>query len=182
MSEIRESFPSLEDSSTGAGVAAQKSQNGDSSAGKVGMTVWAFKDSSGNIVHPQLNSLGQIPVTTESTGTHKYARGIKSGGSAALTDITGATIALTNSKVYTKISVTVSGFRDTVCQIQWIDNLTTNIIGDINTGSGQYTFTWMQPEMQLTAGATGTQTLKVQGLNQNTLSDIKATISCVEAS
>ena len=57
----RESFPILEDADQG-GVALSKSENGNASAGKVGVTAWVFKDSSGNLSHPQLNSLGSVVV------------------------------------------------------------------------------------------------------------------------
>src|SRR5579864_3232904 len=78
--DLRESFPSLEDASTGAGVPLTKSVEGDAASGKVGSVGFAYKDSNGNIVLPQLNDRGQLPVTLETAGTRSRMHGGVPGG------------------------------------------------------------------------------------------------------
>jgi len=73
--DLRESFPSLEDAATGAGVPLTKSVEGDAAAGKVGSVGFAFKDVSGNIVLPQLDAQGRLPVQLDGQGTRSRAHG-----------------------------------------------------------------------------------------------------------
>lgn len=180
MADLRESFPVLEDAITGAGSAPHKSQNGDASAGKVGLTTWVFKDASGNLVHPQLNSAGQIAVTSDASGTFLKAKGELAAGSATVADVTGASLSLTADASYVKIGAVVSCLRQALFQIVQIDDATTSILAEIVIGPGQYTFQWSQPEFEILAGSTGTQTLKIQAKNFEKLSSLRATISAVE--
>jgi hypothetical protein len=64
--DVRAPTPTLVDGS-GAGAVLSKSQAGDSASGKVGNTVYTFTDSSGNLVFPQLNAGGNLPVTFSNT-------------------------------------------------------------------------------------------------------------------
>jgi len=180
MADLRESFPILEDSSTGVGSAPFKSQNGDPSAGKVGMTSWVFKDASGNLVHPQLNSAGQISVTSDASGTFRNAKGELAAGSATMVDVTSASLTLAVSKTFIKLSCVVSCLREALFNIVQINDVTTTILSEIVIGPGQYTFQWCQPEFEISSGATGVQTLKVQAKNFDKLSSLRATISAVE--
>jgi hypothetical protein len=181
MADLREAFPILEDL-TGAGVAPSKSENGDASAGKVGATVWAFKDASGNLVHPQLTPDGRIPMTQDAAGTFRNAKGELASGSATFADVTGASLTLAPSKTFVKLSAMVSCFREAIFQITQINDASTTILAEIVIGPGQYTFTWTQPDFEISSGSTGTQTLKVVGKNLDKLSSLRATITCVEVS
>lgn len=180
MPDIRESFPILENASTGVGSAPHVSQNGDASAGKVGMTAWVFKDSSGNLVHPQLNAAGQIVVTSDASGTFRNVKGELAAGSASMVDVTGASLTLAVSKTFIKVSAVVSCLREALFNIVQVNDATTTILAEIVIGPGQYTFQWSQPEFEISSGATGVQSLKVQAKNFDKLSSLRATISAVE--
>ena len=65
MADVNEIFYILADSSTGAGEAAISRIEGEAAAGIAGLIGFAFKDSSGNVVLPQLDSQGRLPVTEE---------------------------------------------------------------------------------------------------------------------
>lgn len=77
--DLRESFPSLEDAATGAGVPLTKSVEGDAAAGKVGSVGFAFKDASGNIILPQLDAQGRLPVQLDGQGTRSRQHGAVAG-------------------------------------------------------------------------------------------------------
>jgi hypothetical protein len=180
MADIRESFPILENASTGVGSAPHTSQNGDASAGKVGLTAWVFKDSSGNLVHPQLTSGGQISVTSDSNGTFRNAKGELAAGSATMVDVTGASLTLAVSKTFVKVSCVVSCLREALFNIVQINDVTTTVLAEVVIGPGQYSFQWCQPEFEIASGATGVQTLKIQAKNFDKLSSLRATIAAVE--
>jgi hypothetical protein len=176
MADIRESFPTLEDA-TGVGAPLSKSQEGDAASGKVGSVGFAFKDSSGNLILPQLDAAGKVPVTF-TAGTPKRARGTASG---SLTQVTVATLTLTTSLSYSDISVMVACRRGANFEISWNDNGTPTILGNIIVDSGQYSFDMFLENLQVTAGATGTQQILVKALNFDKASDFYATIVAVES-
>lgn len=181
MAEIRESFPVLENTSTQAGEALASKQEGVAPGADNGLMGFSFKDSDGNLVLPSLDSEGRLPVTSEGAGVEHSAAGELAAGSGSMVDITGATFNLPNAKVIREIRANVSCFRDALFNIVSVDDGTPTIIGRIRIGSGQYTFEWNGHKKQYTTGVTGTQTLKVQGQNQNALSAMSAEISAVEA-
>jgi hypothetical protein len=179
MAEVRESYPSTED---GSGVGVPLSNAVDTvtaASGKNGSIGFAFKNSSGAVVLPALNVSGQILVTPE-VGTKKFATGALAPGSGTMVDITGATITLTATKVSTDVVVTVSCYRDALFNLVQIDDATTTILARFRVGPGQFSYVWTGNKKFVTAGAAGTQTLKVQGQNQNTLSEMDAEISLIE--
>lgn len=177
MANLRESFPTLENTSTNAGVALGARVEGDASAAINGAIGFAFKDISGNVVLPQLNAQGQLPVTSEQVGNNLYARG-QNAGSA--TEQLLATIALQNSKTYEDIYMQVSCFRDTEFRLTWNDNGSETELAAALTGPGSLTFGQKLEGVEFTSGATGTQELKIYGQNQNATSTMKATIAVKE--
>ena len=181
MSESRESFPVLENTGTGAGEALASKQEGVAPGADNGLMGFAYKDNDGNLVLPQLDPEGRLPVTSEGAGVEHSAAGELAAGSGTMVDITGATITLPNDKLIREIKVNVSCFRDALFNVVALDDVTPTIIGRIRVGSGQYTFEWDGHKKEYTTGSSGTQVLKVQGQNQNTQSAMSAEISCVEA-
>jgi len=179
MSHIRESFPILEDATTLAGVALHKSENGDASAGKVGMTAWVFKDKDGYLVHPQLNNEGAIVVSSEGAGTPKNAT---SGGEVvgALTLTTICEVALTAAKTVGKISVQGACFREAIFYLIALDDATEVIITSFIVGSGQYSHTIPMGEYEFVTGATGTQKLILKAKNLSKASDFLGSFSAIE--
>lgn len=180
MPEVRSSYPTLENTSTGDGEALASVVTGDSPTAKKASIAIGFRDSSGNLVLPQLDSEGRLPVSQNGAGIEKAAAGSLAAGSATMVDITSATLSLTVNKVYAQIVVTVSCFRDAVWNVVFVDNGVSTIIGRIHTGSGLPSYKWDANKKFVTAGATGTQTLKVQGMNATALSELDAEISCIE--
>lgn len=179
MSHVRESFPILEDAITKEGIALHSSQNGDLSAGKMGLTAWVFKDKDGKLVHPQLNSEGKIVVTSEGAGTSLVAT--SNGevvGALTLTDI--CEVALTASKTIGKINVNGSCFREAIFYLVQVDDVTETIIASFIVGSGAYSHQINMGEYEITSGATGTQKLILKAKNLNKASDFLGSFSALE--
>lgn len=177
MSHLRESFPTLESQVDNSGVALAARTEGQTPTAMQGAIGFSFKDSAGNVVLPQLNSLGQLPVTSEVNGNGKKARGTVNGN-AAMTTV--ATLTLTASKRYENLDFLVSSFRDTHFQVVHNDNGTPTILADALTGPGSPSFHARLQELEFVAGASGTQQLLIQGQNINALSDMIAAFSIKE--
>lgn len=79
MADIRESFATLENVSTQEGAVLGARTEGEAAAGIQGSVGFAFKDSSGNVVLPQLSPAGEIYVSTEKPGDNLHARGENAG-------------------------------------------------------------------------------------------------------
>lgn len=179
MAHIRESFPMLEDATTKVGEALHKSQNGDASAGKVGLTAWVFKDASGNLVHPQLNSEGAVVVTSEGAGIPKSAT---SDGevTGALTLTLICETSLTASKTHGKIHANGSCFKESIFYLIHLDDAAETILASFIVGPGQYSFNADLKSTEFVSGATGTQKLQLKALNLTKESDFLGDISCLE--
>lgn len=188
MTDVRESFPILEDNSTGAGEAAISRTEGEASAAIAGLIGFSFKDSSGNVVLPQLTADGKLPVDTEGTaGTCLSAQGEITAGSATLADVATITGAL--SKSYSKFGAIVSCNRNALFQLQYIDDAAgtpaTTVLAEFVVGPGQYTVCCqIECLVQSTAAGTGTQEFKLQAQNLQPgtpiLSNLRGTIAAIE--
>lgn len=178
MAHNRESFPILEDVNQ-VGVALSKSENGDASSGKVGATVWAFKDSSGNLVHPQLNSEGALVVSSEGAGTPKSAT---SDGEVpgSLTLVTVCEVSLTANKQQGKIHANGACFKEAIFYLIQLDDATETIISSFIVGPGQYSFHADLKSTELVSGSTGTQKLILKAKNLVKASDFLGDISLLE--
>ena len=174
MSDIRESFGTLEIVGTQAGTVLGSRVEGDAAAAINGSIGFAFKDASGNVVLPQLNSLGQIPVTFDKLGDNLKARGLLVG-TGTLTTV--ASITLVASKTYQNIEAVMSCFRDSNFQVIFSDNAVETILADALCGPGLFTAMMNFVNMEFTTGATGPQLLLVKGQNINALSDMRAAIA-----
>lgn len=177
MSDLRESFPTLQDVSTQAGVAAGARTEGQAASGVQGSIGFSFKDSSGNVVLPQLNSQGEILVSSEKSGNDLYARGENAGSSSV---VTIATITLTADKVYEGLELAFSCFRDSLCQVIWNDDGTETVLLDGLVGPGLFSFHARMESVEFTAGSTGTQQLLLKANNINALSTMRGTIAIKE--
>lgn len=179
MAHVRESFPMLEDAVTKEGVAAHKSQNGDASAGKVGITGWVFKDSAGNLVHPQLTPEGKLPVDFEGAGVAKSATSDgEIPGALTLTDI--CEVSLNTSKTYGKIHANGSCFKEAIFYLVQVNDATETILSSFIVGPGQYSFHADLKATEFTSGATGTQKIVLKARNLQKESDFLGDISCLE--
>lgn len=173
----REVFPILENGSN-QGSAASQSQSGDAAAGKKGLTVFAFKDSSNNLVLPTLTADGKVPVTQDAAGTCLKAFAKNALGS--LTEVALATITLTASQTYSQIAMVVSCSRTAIYRLVQVNDAVETELAVVVVGAGQFTADFYQPCLEITAGATGTQELKVYGSNLDKASQLSSTISCLQ--
>lgn len=179
MADLKECFPSLSDSVTGEGECLTARQEGEAASGSEGSIGFSFKDSSGNVVLPQLTAAGKLPVDTEGlAGTCKSANGEVAAGSATAVDV--ATITLTASKDYHKVEALGSCFRESIFQIVHNDNAVESVVAEFLVGPGQYSFQVSMDCLDIVAGATGTQELKLKAYNLDKLSSLRGSISALE--
>lgn len=178
MANLNEVFKTLVDATTGDGEALISRIEGEAAAGQEGAIGFAFKDSSGNVVLPQLNADGTIAVSFE-TGTCLSTSGQVPAGS--LTDVDVATLTLGNSEVYSKIEAIVSATRLTEYTLVWDDNGSETILGRVLVGPGQYTVDIDLACLMFTSGAAGTQELIVRGRNEDVLTCMNAILAASQA-
>lgn len=179
MAHTRESFPVLEDAITKEGVAPHKSENGDLSADKVGLTAWVFKDKDGKLVHPQLTPEGKIAVDFEDAGVEKSA---SSDGeiTGALTLTTICEVSLTSGKTVGKIHANGASFKESIFYLIQVNDAVETIIGSFIVGPGQYSFGLNLGQKEIVAGLTGTQKLILKAKNLTKESDFLGDISALE--
>jgi len=180
MAEIRESFATLEDASTQAGVALAARVQGQTATAQQGAIGFAFKDSSGNVVLPALNPDGTIQISPPAIVSKKSLSGQLASGSATLVLITGAEITLDPSVAYRNVGFVLSCRRDALFQIIKLDDAVSTVLAEFVVGAGQYTLIGQLDDLEFTTGATGTQKLQVFGQNFGALSSLRATVTCQE--
>lgn len=170
------------DNQNGIGELLSRARVGDTPGTKNGIIGFSFRDSAGTLVLPMLTAEGKIMVTSDDVaGLDKQARGSLDAGSLTLATITGAIITLTANKKYSRISCVVSCRQDAYFQLQWNNNGATTVLADMVLGSGMYTFNLPDNILgQITAGATGTQQLLLQGMNFETLATLAGSLSAIE--
>lgn len=184
MADLKESFATLEDDSSGAGEVLISRVEGEVAAAKAGSIGFSFKDSSGNVVLPTLTADGKLPVTSDGAGVPHDARGEDAAGSATFVDLITEVLLLT--KTYTSFNFVVSCLRSAHFQLIYIDDVggtaTETILTDVLLASGQYTFQGFAPKRELsTVGGTGIQNLVLRAKNlENKLSALRGSISYIE--
>jgi hypothetical protein len=184
MVDEAELFNTLDDG--GAGAAPKKMQEGDSPTTANGLIGFSFKDSSGNVVLPQLTADGKLPVTSDASGTCYYANGELAAGSLTLADITNASATIALTKEYSRIGAIVSCLHASLFQIVHTDDVgvgdTETVLGEMIVGPGQYTWSEELTCFILdTTGGTGVQALKLKGKNFRKLSSMRGSIAALEA-
>lgn len=190
MADINEVFNILADSSTGAGEAAISRIEGEASAAIAGLIGFSFKDVSGNVVLPQLDALGRLPVTEEVVaGVCHHNHGELAAGSATLAKVTGAEITLTAAKEYYDISATGCCLRTSLFEVVHIDDEgvtdTEVVLEEFIVGPGQYSFQTSLDCLEIdTTGGTGTIVLTLRAKNftgtPSALSSLRGTIAAHE--
>lgn len=183
MSDLRTSFPTLEDSSTQAGAPLHKVLEADASAAKnASAALIAKRQSDGTLRYLNMDDAGNLLVSQDGGGTYKKARGTTSG---SLTNVTVAEISLTANAVYKGLSWVVSCFRDSIYEIAAINDPsgtpTETILADILVGSGDVTDSGALKEISFTAGATS-PVLRLRAKNLTVVSDFRGTITTTEDS
>jgi hypothetical protein len=177
MAHIEEVFKILRDDSTGAGEAPISRIEGEAALTKEGLIGFSFKDQSNNVILPQLDSSGRIPVTTQAAGAKLYADAQDVAGStASFQDV--ATITLAVDTEYNNVEAHGFATRMTIYQIASNDDGTPDVLAQFMVGAGQYYARWDANNLEFTTGATGTQELKLQGKNLYKVSDLGGDIGC----
>lgn len=180
MSDIRASFPVLEDATTKEGVALTKSQQGEAGAAKVGLTALAFRDSAGNLVLPQLTSEGKLPVDLAGAGI-PFSDAAQAPIAGSLTYAVVAELALTASKTYGRISYRGSCRRAAEFVLVQIDDATETVLDSMVLDAGQYNDNVNLGEPEFVTGGVGTQKLELRAKNFSApLSDFRGSLACLE--
>ena len=183
MSDVRAPFPSLEDSSQVGQVLRVAQDTVTAAAGINGSIGFAFKDSSGNVVLPQLDAEGKLPVTLDTAGSILRARGtVTNLAINTPTTVTGASLTLVANAVYVEIGFSVSCRRAALFEVVQLDNVTETVLYDAIVDAGQYSFMCALPVDQITAGGTGTQTLRLRATTLDKASNVYGTISAKQVS
>ena len=183
MGDLRETFPTLQNAASDEGEVLHLAVEGEAVANKNAQASFSFKDINNNFAYPKLNPEGAQIITFDA-GTTKRARN-KVNGSAVMAMI--VELELTAEKVYNKISAILSSTRTTIYEIRLVDDAdgipNETVIGDAVTGSGQFTFKWNHEIDEInTIGGTGTQKIRVYGMNIASISDMRASIALNEIS
>lgn len=181
MANKRAAFAVLQDFSTSVGLALHKVLQGDAQASKNALAALSFKDGAGNLRYPKVDAQDRVLVSSNAGDEACLsARGELVGGSLVSADVTGATITLVADLSYEEIGVVVSCTRDTLFQLVQLDDVTETILADIMLEAGESTFGIQLHCLAFTAGSTGTQTLRIVGINLDTASDMRATLTVSE--
>jgi len=182
MADIRTCFPILADSVTGAGECAISRVEGEAAAAQEGIIAFSFKDSSGNVILPQLTSGGAIPVDTEGVNFTCLSGYGENAAPVVDTPADLVTITLTDATVYQNVFALVSNSRWTIYRIYWVDDVggadTETNLGYIQVGPGQFTVCCEMPCREFTSGTTAE--LRISGEAKNLASTIRASLSVRE--
>ena len=179
MSEKEEVFNILADSATGEGEAAISRIEGEVAAAIAGLIGFAFKDSDGNVVLPQLTTDGKIPVSSDAAGIHTEAQGTVTPVVAVRTLV--ATATLTALKQYSLKFLSVSSTQTVLWEVEQTDDATDAVRHKLITGSGDFTEQVNAGCLEFTGGASGTQEVKVYGTQiKGSASDMHATICLLQ--
>lgn len=177
--DVRETFPITEDATTGAGLNPTSRVEGDAAAAMKGLIGFAFKDSSGNVILPQLTSEGKLPVDFASAGVPKSAQcGTAVAGS--LTQVLVCEVALTISKTYGKISARGACFREAIFQLIQLNDVTSTVLDEFIVGPGQFSYEIQMGALEILTGGTGTQKLQLKAKNLDKASDFRGSLSALE--
>lgn len=186
MADVRTVFPILADSGTGAGEPAISRVEGESSSAIEGLIGFSFKDSSGNVILPQLTADGKLPVDTEGTaGVCKTGNGEDTSGSVG-SYVTVASFTGALTKVYQNFGVIVSCRRAAKFILEYVDDdggggEAVTKLAEYDVGAGFYTACCEISCIEVdTTGGTATQTFRIRGQNLHTASNLRATLAAKE--
>ncbi len=162
MADLEEVFKITQDSVTGAGEAPVARDEGEAASGHGGLIGFSFKDSSGNVILPALTAAGKIPVDTAAVaGTVIRANATVAGTGGVAADVVTLTLAV--NEVYNMADFMGASSRIAKWEIVWNNNGVETVLDVFITGPGQFSFAEEPKNLQVTAGATGTQELILRG-------------------
>jgi hypothetical protein len=182
MADVRTVFPILADAVSGAGEPAISRTEGEAAAGQAGLIGFSFKDSSGNVVLPQLTSAGAIVVDTEASNYSCLDSEGEDAAPVVDTESDLVTIALQDATVYEHMALLVSCSRWAIFRLYWVDDVgganTESDLGYVQVGPGQMTVCCEMPCKQFTSGTTSE--LRLAGTAKNVSSTMRASLSVRE--
>jgi len=180
MADPRTSFMILEDATTAVGLPLHKVLEGDALAAKNAHAALVAKSGT-NLAYLKVSpTTGALLVDSGAAGVCKTIKGELAAGSATLVLVTGAEITLIASTNYQEIGFVVSCRRDALFQIIQQDDATDTVLAEIVVGSGAFTVSSQLHCLSFTAGAVGTQKLKIKAMNFEALSSLRATLTVEE--
>lgn len=180
MADIRASVAVLEDSATQAGLPLHKALAGEASASKNAHGAFTLTDAAGNFQYGKVNANREQIVTLESADLANLndTAAAVAGSTAAFQSV--VTIPLVPGAVYRNFSVVLGCTRDSLGRIILNDDGTpVDVANGLDIVNGK-TFSENLEKLEITAGATGTQSLILQGKNLNTVSDFRGTLAVEE--
>lgn len=184
MADVAELFHILRDSATGAGEAPVSRIEGEASAAQEGLIGFSFKDSTGNVILPQLDAQGRIPVTPAAQGTPS-TDSVSSTGSVGA-DVDVITLVATTTETYSVNTMTGSASQPTLWTLVGIDDVggadTETELARFYTGSGDFTHTLGAGDcLDWTAGASGVQNVVLRGKQiRGPATDLHATLCIIQ--
>jgi hypothetical protein len=141
-----------------------------------GTPSFSFRDSSGNLVRPQLNADGTVPVSFAS-GTAQSASSVATIA-ALSTEQDVVSIAVANNDVVEANMAMGSAFQPMLFVLYHDDNGSLNELARFVVGPGDFSHTANLNNISFTAGATGTQQLILRATQiRGALTDAHGTIS-----
>lgn len=185
MADVAELFNILRDSATGAGESPVSRIEGEVAAAQEGLIGFSFKDNAGNVVLPQLDASGRIPVTPAAQGPKLSDSTSGTGSVGSPVDV--ITLVATINEVYAVSTMTGSCARPCLWTLVGIDDVggadTETALGRFYTGSGDFTHTLSGEDcLGWAAGASGVQNIVLRGQQvSGPASDLHATLCCVQA-
>ena len=187
MADEIEIFHILKDKAgNNTGVAPTQANIGDAPAGLDGILALGFRDTSGNLVLPQLNPEGALPVTLD-PGTPLREHGVVASGSQTVNVRSAlATIVLTAEKLYTKMAMQGACRRACLFELVYIEDVggtpVETVLLSALISSGQFTtpLVALLTDFFSTVGATGTLNLVMYGTPLDKASDIRGQVSVNE--
>lgn len=180
MANVREAFPTLEDSATGAGLALHKVLEGDAAASKNAAPALVAVDESDNLKYLEMVS-GALSVTEEGSFACLQDAATVTG-STSVTDV--CTITAQNSTNY-RVYAQANNTRETLYEVVGVDDVggadTETTLGYIIVGPGDFNGELNIPCNQWTSGASGVQEIRLRGQNMfGVASDFYATLTAKE--
>jgi len=137
------------------------------------------KDASGNLAYIKLNADGEVIVSSGSDGTPKSAQATVVA--VVNTATTVVNLALVASKVYERIEFMASNTFTTFWELMQVDDATITRKASFITGPGAFTVSQLLENLVVTAGATGTQQLRLRGTQlQGAASDLNGYVGAFE--
>ena len=174
-------FKTLVDAS-GISHALTKILQGDVIDGtKNGLLSFAFRDSSGNAIAPQLNFEGSLPVTFDAGLPVGEAFDHLDSEQTVDQEDTVGDVALTASKTYTRPVAHVSSTRDMLWRLAQVNDATVTTLGWTITGAGKMSGVLESAKSEITTGATGTQVLRLFATPLDKESDAYAQVKAFQA-